>query len=110
VWVEPFIASGHVNSPSTMDFLGTATWQASETSLLGGCLVIDFMVGTGVALYNNPLPVGFGTLLSPLYKPSPASEKLLNQINAAVQSVVNQAATNPTVAGVLNQILGALPV
>jgi hypothetical protein len=111
VWVEPFLSSpAHVNSPSTMDFLGTATWGASETNLGSSCLVFDLMIGTGVALYNNPLPVGFGTLLDPLYKPSPASEKLLNEINATVQSVVDQAATNPTVASVLTQILGALPV
>jgi hypothetical protein len=110
VWVEPFLSAGHVNSPSTMDFLGTATWSASETPLLGSCLVTDFMLGTGVALYNNPLPVGFGTLLDPLYKPSAASEKLLNEINSTVQGVVNQVSTNPTVAALLTQLLGALPV
>jgi hypothetical protein len=109
VWVEPFLGAGHVNSPKTMDFLGTATWSASETPLLGNCLVIDFMLGTGVALYNNPLPVGFGTLLSKLYQPSAASEKLLNEINAAVQKVVDTAGTNPTVAALLAQLLGALP-
>ena len=111
VWVEPFLASGHVNSPSTMDFLGTATWSASETNIpLVGCLVTDLMVGTGVALYNNPLPVGFGTLLDPLYKPSAAADKLLTEINAAVQGVVDQASANPTVAALLGQLLGALPV
>jgi hypothetical protein len=109
VWVEPFLSAGHVNSPSTMDFLGTATWSASQTNLGVACLVSDTMLGTGVALYNNPLPVGFGTLLSALYKPSAAAEKLLNQINAAVQSVVDQAGTNPTVAALLGQLLGALP-
>jgi hypothetical protein len=115
VWVEPFLSAGHVNSPSTMDFLGTATWSASETNLSNPitgplCLIQDLMIGTGVALYNNPLPVGFGTLLDPLYKPSPAAEKLLNQIDTTVQSVVDQAATNPTVAALLDQILAALPV
>jgi hypothetical protein len=111
VWVEPFISAGHVNSPSTMDFLGTATWSATETNLGAfGCLVTDFMVGTGVALYNNPLPVGFGTLLDPLYKPSPAAAALLAQIDAAVATVVNTASTNPTVAALLAQITGALPV
>jgi hypothetical protein len=111
VWVAPFLSSGHVNSPSTMDFLGTATWSASERSLGSfGCLVTDFMLGTGVALYNNPLQAGFGTLLDPLYKPSPSSEALLNTINTTVQGVVNQATTNPTVAALLTQITGALPV
>lgn len=111
VWVEPFISAGHVNSPKTMDFLGTATWSASETSLgVLGCLVTDFMLGTGVAIYNNPLPVGFGTLLDPLYKPSPAAAALIAQIDAAVASVVGTASANPTVAALLTQITGALPV
>jgi hypothetical protein len=110
VWVEPFLSTGHVNSPKTMDFLGTATWSASQRNIpFVGCLLTDTMLGTGVALYNNPLPVGFGTLLSKLYQPSAASEKLLNEINAAVQQVVNTAGTNPTVVSLLNQLLGALP-
>ena len=109
VWVEPFLSAGHVNSPKTMDFLGTATWSASQTNLGVACLISDTMLGTGVALYNNPLPVGFGTLLSKLYQPSTASQKLLDKINAAVQTVVDTAGTNPTVAALLEQLLGALP-
>jgi hypothetical protein len=115
VWVEPFLSAGHVNSPATMDFLGTATWSASETNLTSSltgplCLITDLMIGTGVALYNNPLPVGFGTLLDPLYKPSPAAESLLNTIDTTVQGVVTQVSTNPTVAALLTQITGALPI
>ena len=65
VWIQPFVSSpAHVTTPRTMDFIGTATWSASETPLsaAGGCLTVDFLLGAGVALYNNPLPVGFGTL------------------------------------------------
>jgi hypothetical protein len=111
VWVEPILSSGHLTAPRTMDFLGTATWAASETSAGGlGCLVIDAMLGTGVAVYNNPLPVGFGTLLGPLFKPSPAAATFMGNVNTAVQTVVDTVSTNPAVAGLLGQLLGALPV
>ena len=92
-----------------MDFLGTATWSASETNLGAlGCLTVDFMLGAGVALYNNPLPVGFGTL--PIWDPqNPAVADLMAQINAAIQGVADQVGSNPTVNDVLQQILDALP-
>jgi len=93
-----------------MDFLGTATWSASESNLLGQCLVVDFMLGTGVAVFNNPLPVGLGTLFGPLYKPSPAGEQLNNAVNSAIQQATDPVTTNPTVAALLEQLLGALPV
>jgi hypothetical protein len=110
VWLEPFLGSGHMIAPRTMDFLGTATWSASETSLGSfGCLSTDFLLGAGVAVYNNPLPVGFGTLLSPAFTPSPAAATLINAINTAVQGVVTQVGTNPLVGSLLTQIVGALP-
>jgi len=110
VWLEPFVAAGATATPHTMDFLGTATWSASESNLLGQCLVVDFMLGTGVAVYNNPLPVGLGTLFGPLYKPSPAGEQLNNAVNSAIQQATDPVTTNPTVAALLEQLLGALPV
>jgi hypothetical protein len=110
VWIEPFVASGHVSSPKTLDFLGTATWSASESPLLGGCLVIDAMLGTGVALYNNPLPVGFGTLLAPVFTPNAATAQLTSEINAAVQGAVTQVTANPTVSNLLTQLVGGLPL
>jgi hypothetical protein len=110
VWLEPFIAAGATATPHTMDFLGTATWSATETNLLGNCLVVDFMLGTGVAVFNNPLPVGLGTLFGPLYKPSPAGEQLNNALSAAIQQATDPVTTNPTVAALLAQLLGALPV
>jgi len=110
VWLEPFVAAGAVSSPNTFEFLGTATWSASESNVLGSCLVVDFMLGTGVAIYNNPLPVSLGTLFGPLYQPSPAGEQLNNAINAAIQQATDPVTTNPTVAALLEQLLGALPV
>jgi hypothetical protein len=111
IWIEPFLSSpAHVEVARTMDFIGTATWSASETNLGAlGCLVVDFMLGAGVAIYNNPLPVGFGDI--PIWDPqSPAVQELMAQVNAAVQDTVDDVASNPTVDGLLNQILGALPV
>jgi hypothetical protein len=92
-----------------MDFIGTATWSASETPVTGvGCLTVDFLLGAGVAIYNNPLPIGFGDL--PIWDPQdPAVAGLIQQINAAIQGAVDQVATNPTVADLLDQITGALP-
>ncbi len=67
VWISPFISGIRTGAPKTMDFLGTATWSASEAPVpvLGGCLVLDFMVGTGVAIYDNPLAVGLHSLIDP---------------------------------------------
>jgi hypothetical protein len=111
VWVEPFLSGTHVDKPKTMDFLGTATWSASETPLgTAGCLTVDFSLGTGAALFDNPLPVGFGELLSPAFKPSPAAETLTQQVDQAVQTVVDTATANPTVSGLLTQITSALPL
>jgi hypothetical protein len=111
VWIEPFVASGHVASPKTLDFLGTATWSASESSLGAlGCLSADALLGTGVAIYNNPLPVGFGTLLDPTLDATPTTDALNAQINTAVQTVLDTATANPVVSGVLNSLLAGLPI
>jgi hypothetical protein len=110
VWIEPFISSPtHVTAPRTMDFLGTATWSASETPVSTiGCTTIDFMLGAGVALYNNPLPIGFGTL--PIWDPtSPEIAALIDTIDAAVQQLVGDVAANPTVAELLEQVTALLP-
>lgn len=111
VWIEPFLASGHTTAANNFDFMGTATWSASETPLLGSCLVTDFMLGTGVVLLNNPFPaVGLGTIFDPLAKPSPAAEKLTDAVNAAVGQVVGQASANPTVSALLTQLTALLPL
>jgi hypothetical protein len=110
VWLEPFVSAGAVATPHTMDFIGTATWSASESNVLGSCLVIDFMLGTGVAVFNYPLPIGLGTLFDPLYKPSPAGEQLNTALSAAIAQATDPVTTNPTVAALLAQILAALPV
>ena len=110
VWIEPFVSTPtHVAAPKTMDFLGTATWSASESSLGAlGCLSVNFMLGAGVAIYNNPLPVGFGTL--PIWDPqAPEVQALMAQVNGAVQTVVNSLVGDPTVAALLEQITGSLP-
>lgn len=110
VWVEPFLSSpANTTVARTMDFIGTATWSASETSLGAlGCLTVDFMLGAGVAIYNNPLDIGFGDI--PIWDPqSPEVAALIDQIDAAVQGVVDGVTSNPTVAAVLEQITGSLP-
>jgi hypothetical protein len=109
-WVSPFVSGLHMTSARTMDFLGTATWSASESPVAGlGCMVVDFMLGTGVAVYNNPLPVGLGTLTSGLMTPNPQAAELIGQINDAVTGVVDKVASDPTVDALLGQVLGLLP-
>jgi hypothetical protein len=110
IWIEPFISTpSHVTVARTMDFVGTATWSASETPIgASACLTVDFMLGAGVALYNNPLPVGFGTV--PIWDPlSPEVAALIDQIDAAIQGLVDDTTANPTVADLLQQVLDALP-
>jgi hypothetical protein len=111
VWIEPFLSGAHATAAKTFDFMGTATWSASETPLLGSCLVTDFMLGAGVALLNNPFPAyGLGTIFDPLAKPSPAGEKLTDAVNAAVAQVVGQASANPTISALLAQVTALLPL
>lgn len=109
VWIQPFLSGNHVENARTMDFLGTATFAASESDLGAlGCLVVDFMLGAGVAIFNNPLPVGFGDI--PIWDPqSPEVQALMAQVNAAVQDAVDQVTSDPTVAAVLDLITGSLP-
>ncbi|MBW8751148.1 MAG: hypothetical protein JF565_06935 [Propionibacteriales bacterium] len=112
VWIEPFVASGHATVARSLDFMGTATWTASETSLGSlGCFSLNFMLGTGVALLNNPYPAyGLGTIFDPLAKPSPAGEKLTDAVNAAVGQAVGQATADPTVSALLAQLTALLPL
>ena len=110
VWLEPFVAAGAVASPRSVEFLGTATWSASETPILTSCLNIDFFLGTGVAVYNNPLGVTVAQLLSPLYKPSAQGAQLNAALKSALQQATDPVTTNPQVSALLSQILGALPL
>ncbi|MCX6399491.1 MAG: hypothetical protein NTX33_06140 [Propionibacteriales bacterium] len=110
VWISPFLGGIHTAKPKTMDFLGTGTWSASESPVLTGCLVVDFLLGTGVAVYNNPLPVGFGTIFDPLATPTPAAEQLTDAVNDAVDQVVGLASANPTVSALLTQVTALLPL
>jgi hypothetical protein len=73
--------------------------------------VTDFMLGTGVAVLNNPFPaVGLGTIFDPLAKPSPAAETLTDAVNAATAQVAGQAATNPAVRSLLSLLTARLPL
>jgi hypothetical protein len=90
------------------DYIGTANWAASETdTVVLGCLVVDFALGIGIQLNNNPLPIGFHNL--PLWAENPAAANLWTQINAAVSTLLGTVTTNPTVAALLEQITGQLP-
>lgn len=108
VWIQPFVSGIHVKAARTMDFLGTATWSATETPVGTACLTVDFMLGTGVAVFDNPLPVGFGTL--PFWDPAaPEVRALMTSVNQAVQNVVDTVVSDPTVDALLDQVLGSLP-
>ena len=111
VWINALgLAGSPINtvSPNRMDFLGTAAWSASETDLgAAGCLTTDFMLGAGVAIYNNPLPIGFGDI--PIWKQNDAAAGLKAAIDAAIAQVLGQATTNPLLAPILELIQGSLP-
>jgi hypothetical protein len=62
-----------------------------------------------VALFNNPLPVGLGTIFDPLAKPTPAAEQLTDKVSDLLDDVAGQAISNPTVA-LLDQLTAALPL
>jgi hypothetical protein len=108
VWVSPFVSGIHAAAPRTMDFLGTATWSASETPITGlGCLTVDFLLGAGVAIYNSPLDATLGTL--PIWAPSPEAAAVVDQLDAAIADAAGQATADPTVAALLEQITALLP-
>ena len=109
VWVQPFVSAPmHAAKPRTMDYVGTATWSASESPVASGCLVVDFLVGTGVAVFNNPLPVGLGSLIDAVGEPSPEAAALSGAVDAAVADVVGQVTSDPQVDAVLGTVLDAL--
>ena len=110
VWISPFLSGGiHVATPKTMDFVGTATWSASESSLgTAGCLVVDLMAGTGVAVFNNPLPVGLGTLIDLVGEPNPAALQLSEAVDTALTDVIGAVASTPLIDSVLGTLLDAL--
>lgn len=112
VWIEPFISSPtHAGTPRTMDFLGTGTWSASQAPVAGaGCLITDFVLGTGVALFNNPLPVGLGTVFDPAAQRNAAAEQLTDKVNEALADATEEVTSNPTVASLLAQLTAALPL
>jgi hypothetical protein len=110
-WIEPFLSGTRLATAKTFDFLGTATWSASESSLGAlGCLSVNFMLGTGVAVLNNPLNVGLGTIFDPLATPNPAAQQLTDTVNDAVDKVVSSVTSNPTVDALLGELLAALPL
>lgn len=113
VWVEPFLSSPtHVASPKRMDFLGTATWSASETPVIPGlgCLSVNFMLGTGVAIFDNPVRVGFDELVNVATKPNPTVRAVITAVDAATNQALADVTANPTVAALLEQVVGSLPL
>lgn len=111
VWVSPFLDSPNVATPKTMDFLGTGTWSASEGPILGtGCLSVNFLLGTGVAVHDNPLHVGLQDALDLATQPNPQMALFLDKVETAVTQVTDMVTTNPLVASTLDQILALLPL
>lgn len=113
VWVEPFVSSPtHVANPKRMDFLGTATWSASEKPVLPGvgCLTVDFMLGTGAAIFDNPVRVGFDELVDAATQPNPTVRSVITAVDAATNQAINDVTTNPVVADLLAQVVGSLPL
>ncbi len=110
VWISPFVSGIRTGAPKTMDFLGTATWSASESPILAGCMVIDFMLGTGVAIYDSPLPVGLWSLIDVVGTPSPELEALQASVDTAVQGVLDTVTSDPTVDALLGDLVALLPL
>ena len=110
VWISPFVSS-RPTSPLL------ARWTTSvrppgrparPRSATAGCLIVDFIVGTGVAVYNNPLPVGLGTLIDAVGEPSPEAAQLSGAVDTAIADVVGQVTSDPQVDVVLGTVLDAL--
>ena len=113
IWIEPFVSSPtHVASPKRMDYLGTATWSASETPVLPGlgCISVNFMLGTGVAIFDNPVRIGFDELVDVATRPNPAVRSVIVAVDAAANQALADVTANPTVAALLEQVVGSLPL
>lgn len=110
VRIQPFVSGIHTAKPKTMEFVGTGTWSASETPVGQGCLTVNLLVGTGVAVYNNPLPVGLGTILDPLTVPNPGVLELTQAVTEAVDQATSSVTSDPTIAALLDQLVGGLPL
>ena len=113
VWIEPFVSTPtHVASPKRMDYLGTATWSASETPVIPGlgCISVNFMLGTGVAIFDNPVRIGFDELVDVATRPNPAVRSVITAVDAAANQALADVTANPTVAALLEQVVGSLPL
>ncbi|RYY43466.1 MAG: hypothetical protein EON53_14250 [Actinomycetales bacterium] len=111
VWVNPFLSGVHVTKPRTMEFLGTGTWSASESPVAGlGCLTVDLLLGTGVAVYDNPLSASLKSLTDPLTQANPATLQLAAAVDDAVEQVATRVTSDPTVSKLLTDLVGQLPL
>lgn len=111
VWVNPFLSGVNVTKARTMEFLGTGTWSASETPIPGlGCITVDLLLGTGVAVYDNPLSASLKTLTDPLTASNPDAARLAAGVDDAVQQVTTRVTSDPTVSKLLTDLVGQLPL
>jgi hypothetical protein len=112
VWVEPLISGVNASKTRNIDFIGTLAGDTVADIALplgSSCIHIGGFIGAGVAVINNPLPVGLKDVFDPLTTPNPALAPLVDAVSTAVDSAVDSVATNPTVADLLGQILAAVP-
>jgi hypothetical protein len=109
VWVAPVDGVPLVESPERFEFLGTGSWSSTYNDLVITCLNTSTVIGVGVALVNNPLPLGLGDLVrntNPLV--APVLRAVMAQVNLAVGELTGELTANPTVQGLLEQVLGAV--
>jgi hypothetical protein len=113
IWVEPIVSGVNAAATRNIDFIGTLAGDTvldTNVDVLGTCLRLGGFIGAGVAVINNPLPVGLKDVFDPLTTPNPAVAPLVDAVSDAVDSAVNSVATNATVASLLSSLLAQVPL
>ncbi len=112
-WIAP-VSGVPLGSDAVMDFLGFASWSASETCDETVCSGVDTMLGIGVGLFSaQPLPLSFADIPL-LWEPNAAAADVHAQLNAVLSEVLSMVLGNETVAGILDpivdQVLGVVEI
>jgi hypothetical protein len=112
IWIEPIVSGVNASKTQNIDFIGTLVGDTVldiAVPVSTTCIRLGGFIGAGVAVVNNPLPVGLKDLFDPLTTPNPALAPLVDAVGTAVDSAVDSATTNPAVAGLLSSLLALVP-
>jgi hypothetical protein len=118
VWLPVVSGTGPALPDHSIDFAGLGTVVTTEQCIApipilapqGAVIGFGLLLGTGVALFDNPLPIGLDDIPLIWDHQDPQVIALRDQVSAAINSVTTQVLANSTVQSVLDQVIAAIPL